>query len=242
MATATENKSDLRLEELRRGLSAREKAREKLVEKITQTQRLEEEAVNSALSSAPRSRAYKQGEPATTLKTDLVILQDDLGDLESEIGALEPLVQEEAGKERERRLGQVRARLHELGNRELLVWEGSAEIVDEVIASWNAYRSILEERSALYQECIHSGVLTAGENENYRELQSLVQGQIRPACGTIMSFVARILDVTLDPDGLGYRDPGGRPSDGNRKLPELLPDKRIHLKKLSVGGGVFELR
>ena len=57
-----------------------------------------------------------------------------------------------------------------------------------------------------------------------------------------MSFVARILDVCLDPDNLGYRHPGGRPSDGNRKLPELLPDKRGQLKKLNVGGGVFELR
>ena len=118
----------------------------------------------------------------------------------------------------------------------------AGEVVDEILASWDAYRRILEERSTIYQECIHSGVVSAGENEVYRELQSLVQGPIRPASASIMSFVARVLDVTLDPDNLGYRDPGGRPADGNRKLKELLPDKRSQLKKLSVGGGVFELR
>ena len=242
MATATGNKSDLRLEGLRRGLSSREAQREKLIEKIAATEQLEERAVNDSLSRAPKTRAYRQGEPAKTLQNDLRIMHGDLGDLNSEIGALKPLVQEESRAERERELGKLRAKLHELGNRELQVWESAAEIVDEVIASWNAYREILEERSAIYQEAIHSGVLAAGENEAYRELQDLVQGQIRPANGTIMSFVARILDVTLDPDGLGYRDPGGRPSDGNRRLPELLPDKRSQLRKLNVGGGVFELR
>lgn len=231
-----------RLEELRRALGSREKERDGLVSKIADTKIREGEAVQEALEKAPRSRAYGYGESAIKLQRNVVAFEKSLGNLDSEIDALQPMLREEVDRERERRLGEVRGSLHELGNKELIVWEQSAEIVDELLASWNAYREILEERSVIYQECIHSGVLSAGENENYRELQSLVQGKIRPANATIMSFVARILDVTLDPDGLGYRDEGGRPADGNRKLKELLPDKRSQLKKLSVGGGVFELR
>lgn len=247
MVTVTEqprpsSKLDVRLEELRRGLGMREQARDRLLRKIEDTRQQEEEAVSSAITSAPRHRAYKKDAPALTLKAALVGYEDELKNLEVEISALAPILKEEVDRERQSKLGRVRARLHELGNKELLVWEQSAEIVDEVIASWNAYREILEERSAIYQEAIHSGVLAAGENESYRELQDLVMGQIGPANSSIMSFVARILDVTLDPDGLGYRDAGGRPSDGNRLLPGLLPDKRSQLRKLEVGGGVFELR
>ena len=185
MATVTEqprpsSKLDVRLEELRRGLGMREQARDRLLRRIEETRQQEEEAVSSAITSAPRHRAYKKDAPALTLKAALVGYEDELKNLEVEISALAPILKEEVARERQSKLGQVRAKLHELGNRELVVWEQSAEIVDEIIASWNAYREILEERSAIYQEAIHSGVLAAGENEAYREMQNLAPSEGRP--------------------------------------------------------------
>jgi len=54
--------------------------------------------------------------------------------------------------------------------------------------------------------------------------------------------VLRLLDVTLDHDGLNCRDDSGRPADQNRRLPSLLPDLRDKLRRLQVSGSTFEVR
>ena len=108
--------------------------------------------------------------------------------LESEISGLQPLLREEIDRERERRLGELQGSLHELGNKELVLWEQSGEVVDELVAVWNSYRELLEQRSAIYQQAIHSGTLTMDDGDAYQEIQTLTKGPTSPACGTIITF------------------------------------------------------
>jgi len=101
---------------------------------------------------------------------------------------------------------------------------------------------VVQKRDEILQTALHTGTLTADDGEARRELEDLTRGPIQPVNGTIDSFVLRLLDVCLDHDGLNCRDESGRPADGNRRLPALLPDLRDKLKRLQVSGGTFEIR
>lgn len=247
MATATPEKPrpsgglDVKLESLRRGVSMRRQARDKLVDRIAQTREREERTVATALETTPKIRAYKQDSAASVLKDELSELEDDLQDLETELSALEPLLKEQVDLERKQRIDEVRETLTELGAQEIKLWQQGDEIVDELLTQWSAYVEVLEQRSYAFHSAISDGVLSKDDGE-YAELEALARGPVWPACGSIASFTAKILDVTIDPDNLSYRDPHGRPADQDRKLVELLSDKRTQLRKLEVSGGLYEIR
>lgn len=245
-ATATAEKprksKQSRLEELQTALRVRERERDDLHVRIDATVQRETAAIRESLSDEPRDRAYKPGGRAIKLQSDLKQQQKQLGQLETEIRELEPLVRAEADREREARLGEIRGQLFKLGEAETLVWSQGGEVVSELLDLWDSYRSVLEERDGILQTALHSGTLTNDDGDARRELEDLTRGPITPANGSIDTFLLRLLDVCLDHDGLNCRDAGGRPADQNRRLPELLPDMRDRLKPLSVSGGTFEIR
>jgi len=162
--------------------------------------------------------------------------------LEKEISALQPMVREQVDREREAQVGEIRGALFKLGEAEEIVWQQAGEVVDELLDLWDGYREVLEQRSGIFQDAIRAGIIQKSDVDTYRELEDLCRGPITPANGTISSFLARILDVTVDDAGLDCRDPQGRPADQRRRLPELLPDKRDRLRRLELAGGIFELR
>jgi len=242
-ATKPAKKSkESRLEELRRAISVREQERDCLVAKIDDTKQREEKSVKVSLESSPRSRAYREGERATMLQIDLARFENDLENLSSEIEALQPMVREQVDREREAQVGEIRGALFKLGEAEEIVWQQAGEVVDELLDLWDGYREVLEQRSGIFQDAIRAGIIQKSDADTYRELEDLTRGPITPANGTIATFLARILDVTVDHDGLDCRDPQGRPADQRRRLPELLPDKRDRLRRLELAGGIFELR
>jgi len=247
--TATETRpaparksKESRLEELRRALSVREQERDRLVAKIDDTKQREEKAVKASLESSPRARAYREGERATMLQIDLAQFEDDLGNLETEIASLGPMVREQVDREREAQLGEIRGALFKLGEAEEIVWQQAGEVVDELLDLWDGYREVLEQRSSIFQDATSVGIIQKSDADTYRELEDLTRGPITPASGTIATFLARILAVTVAHDGLDCRDPQGQPADQRRRLPELLPDKRDRLQRLELAGGIFELR
>lgn len=231
-----------KLEELQTALRVRERERDDLHAAIDATTQRETAAIRESLSDAPRDRAYKPGGRATKLQTDLKQQQRQLGQLEAEIRELEPLLRAEADREREARLGAVRGELFKAGEAEELVWQQAGEVVDELLDLWHAYADVLEQRSAIFHDAISAGILSKDDGDTYRELEDLCRGPITPANANIGTFLARILDVSVDFDGLGVRDEAGRPADQRRRLPTLLPDKRHRLRRLELSGGVFELR
>jgi len=231
-----------RLEDLRRAVRFRERERDELRVRIEDTATRENEAVRHSLQEAPRDRAYAQGKRAIKLKTDLVEQQKQLEHLDVELRELAPLLQEESDRDRQKRLGELRGRLFELGEAEELVWSQCGEVVSELLELWDSYREVVQTRDEILQTALHTGTLTADDVEARRELEDLTRGPIQPVNGSIDSFVLRLLDVTLDHDGLGCRDEGGRPADGNRRLPALLPDLRDRLRRLQVSGSTFEIR
>jgi len=231
-----------RLEDLRRAVRFREKERDDLRLRIEETARSENEAVRNSLQEAPRSRAYADGKRATKLKNDLVEQEKQLQHLDVELRELAPLLQEESNRDRQKRLGELRGRLFELGEAEELIWSQCGEVVTELLDLWDSYRSTVERRDEILQTALHTGTLSADDGEARRELEDLTRGPIQPVNGSIDTFVLRLLDVCLDHDGLNCRDDGGRPADGNRRLPALLPDLRDRLRRLQVSGSVFEVR
>lgn len=231
-----------RLEDLRRAVRFRERERDGLLLSIEETARSENEAVRHSLQKAPRDRAYAQGKRATKLKNDLQEQQEQLEHLEVELRELAPLLQEENDRDRQKRLGDLRGRLFELGEAEELIWSQGGELVAELLDIWNAYMEVVEKRDQILETAKHSGTLTPDDVEARRGLEALTRGSIVPASGTIDTFVLRLLDVCCDHDGLNCRDDSGRPADGNRRLPALLPDLRDKLKRLQVSGSTFEVR
>jgi len=231
-----------RLEDLRRAVRFRERERDELRVRIEDTARCENEAVRRSLQEAPRDRAYAQGKRAIQLKNDLVEQETQLEHLDVELRELAPLLQEESDRDRQKRLGELRGRLFELGEAEEVVWSQCGEVVSELLDLWDSYREVVEKRDQILETAKHSGTLTLADVEAKRELEALTRGSIVPASGSIDSFVLRLLDVCLDHDGLGCRDESGRPADGNRRLPALLPDLRDRLKRLQVSGSTFEIR
>lgn len=231
-----------RLEGLQSALRSRERRRDELVEKIQRTEQWEAEAVSSQLEGAPRSRPYGEGEKALRFRGELKTHRQDLEYVENELEALVPIVREEASREREGRVGELRGQLFQLGEAEEVVWSQCGELVDELLDLWESYREVVEERSQAFQTALVSGMLNGVDPDTRRELEHLTRGPVVPANGSIDTFVLRLLDVCLDFDGLDTRDPSGRPADLNRRLPSLLPDKRHRLQRLNVSGGLFELR
>jgi len=231
-----------RLEELQIALTIRTEERDKLVARIEDSRVREHEAVAASLQKEPRKNAYATGLRALKLKIDAAGFEEKLADVEKEIGGLEPLVRAEETREREVRLGEIRGALFKLGEAEEIVWQQAGEVVDELLDLWDGYREVLEQRSSIFQDAIRAGIIQKSDIDTYRELEDLTRGPITPANGTIATFLARILDVTVDHDGLDCRDPQGRPADQRRRLPELLPDKRDRLRRLELADGIFELR
>jgi len=231
-----------RLEDLRRAVRFRERERDELRVRIEDTATRENEAVRHSLQEAPRDRAYADGKRATKLKNDLVEQEKQLQHLDVELRELAPLLQEESNRDRQKRLGELRGRLFELGEAEELIWSQCGEVVTELLDLWDSYRSSVEKRDEILQTALHTGVLTPDDVEARRELEALTRGSIVPASGSIDSFVLRLLDVCCDHDGLNCRDESGRPADQNRRLPALLPDLRDRLKRLQVSGSTFEIR
>jgi len=247
MATTTATRpaaraKESRLEELQLALTIRTEERDKLVARIEDSRVREHEAVAESLQKEPRKNAYSTGLRALKLKIDAADFEEKLADVEKEIGGLEPLVRAEETREREVRLGEIRGALFKLGAAEEIVWQQAGEVVDELLDLWDGYREVLEQRSSIFQDAIRAGIIQKSDVDTYRELEDLCRGPITPANGTIATFLARILDVTVDHDGLDCRDPQGRPADQRRRLPELLPDKRDRLRRLELAGGIFELR
>jgi len=231
-----------KLEDLRRAVGFRERERDDLRLAIEETARSENEAVRNSLQESPRDRAYADGKRATKLKNDLVEQEKQLQHLEVELRELAPLLQEESDRDRQKRLGELRGRLFELGEAEELVWSQCGEVVSELLELWDSYREVVQTRDEILQTALHTGTLSADDGEARRELEDLCRGPIQPVNGSIDTFVLRLLDVCCDHDGLGCRDDGGRPADGNRRLPALLPDLRDKLRRLQVSGSTFEIR
>jgi len=121
-----------RLEDLRRAVRFREKERDELRVRIEETARSENEAVRISLQEAPRDRAYADGKRAIKLKNDLVEQEKQLRHLDVELRELAPLLQEESDRDRQKRLGELRGRLFELGEAEELVWSQCGEVVSEL--------------------------------------------------------------------------------------------------------------
>jgi len=165
-----------RLEDLRRAVRFREKERDDLRLKIEETARSENEAVRHSLQEAPRDRAYAQGKRATKLKNDLVEQQKQLQHLEVELRELAPLLQEESNRDRQKRLGELRGRLFELGEAEELIWSQCGEVVTELLDLWDSYRSSVEKRDEILQTALHTGTLSADDVEARRELEDLTRG------------------------------------------------------------------
>ena len=242
-ATKTAKKSrQSRLEDLRRAVRFRERERDELRVRIEDTATRENEAVRHSLQEAPRDRAYADGKRATKLKNELERQEKQLQHLDVELRELAPLLREESDRDRQKKLGELRGRLFELGEAEELIWSQCGEVVSELLDLWDSYREVVEKRDEILQTAIHSGTLTADDGEARRELEDLTRGNIVPASGSIDSFVLRLLNVCCDHAGLNCRDESGRPADQNRRLPALLPDLRDKLKRLQVSGGTFEIR
>jgi len=151
-------------------------------------------------------------------------------------------LQEENDRDRQKRLGELRGRLFELGEAEELIGSQCGEVVTELVDLWDSYCSAVEKRDEILQTALHTGTLSPDDVEARRELEDLCRGPIQPVNASIDTFVLRLLDVCCDHDGLNCRDDGGRPADGNRRLPALLPDLRDKLKRLQVSGSTFEVR
>jgi len=165
-----------RLEDLRRAVRFRERERDELRVRIEDTARSENEAVRISLQEAPRDRAYAQGKRAIKLKNDLVEQEKQLQHLDVELRELAPLLQEESNRDRQKRLGELRGRLFELGEAEELIWSQCGEVVTELLDLWDSYRSSVEKRDEILQTALHTGTLTADDGEARRELEDLCRG------------------------------------------------------------------
>jgi len=224
-----------RIEELQVALTIRTEARDKLVARIEDSRVREHEAVAESLQKAPKKNAYATGLRALKLKLDAADFEEKLGLVEKEISGLEPLVREEEAREREHKLGELRAQLFGLNENELLLWKQAGEILSEWLDLWADYVDAVEARDKLYSESIHGGALSSENDEGRREFKQLLQGPVTPVSPDISAFIARLVDATTDRE---YRLEGGHRTDLNRKLPTIVPDLSSKLRKLSVSGAV----
>jgi len=169
------------------------------------------------------------------LKIDAAGFEEKLADVEKEIEGLEPLVREEAAKEREHDLGELRGALFALNENELLLWKQAGEILGEWLDLWADYVDAVEARDRAYSDALHGGLLASAGDEDRREVLALLQGPITPVCSDIEGFIARCISAMCDRE---YRLDGGHRTDLNRKLPTLVPDLSSKLRRLEVSGAV----
>lgn len=241
-ATSTETKPQPvrkpkvnRLEELQLALTIRTEERDKLIALIEDSRLREGEAVSESLTKQPRSNAYGTGLRALKLKIDAATFEGKLEDVEKEIAGLEPLVIEEAAKERELELGELRAQLFGLNENELLLWKQAGEILSEWLDLWADYCDAVEARDRLYSDALHRGLLASAGDEDRREILALLQGPVTPVSPDLENFIARCVDATCDRE---YRLEGGHRTDLNNRLPGLVPDLSSRLRRLEVSGAV----
>ena len=238
MATTTATRpakaKESRLEELQLALTIRTEERDKLVARIEDSRVREHEAVSESLQKAPRSNAYATGR-ALKLKIDAADFEEKLVDVEKEIAGLEPLVQEEAAREQEHKLGELRAELFGLNENELLLWKQAGEILGEWLDLWADYCDAVEARDRAYSDALHRGLLASADDEDRREILALLQGPVTPVCSDLERFIARCVDATCDRE---YRLEGGHRTDLNRRLPTIVPDLSSRLRRLEVSGAV----
>lgn len=174
------------------------------------------------------------------MKGELREHEESLENLDTEIELLTPMVVEAATKEREEKLGKIRDKLTKLGKAEEAVWSQAGTFVEEILNRWGEYVDVVEERDRVFAEAIHQGTL-ANDADVRRQLEHLTRGPVSPISRDVLAFVARVIDVTVDPDSRGPRDEHGQRSDSDRRLPDLLPDMRGRLRRLEVSGGVFPI-
>jgi len=212
------------------------KERDKLVARIEDSRVREHEAVAASLTKSPRSNAYATGLRALKLKIDAAGFEEKLADVEKEISGLEPLVREEEAREREHKLGELRAQLFGLNETEELLYRQGGEIVSEWLdLCWSDLCDCIEARDHLYGESIHGGALSSEDDEGRREFKQLLQGVVTPVSPDISAFIARLIDATTDRE---YRLEGGHRTDLNNRLPGLVPDLSARLRRLEVSGAV----
>jgi len=223
------------IEELRIALTTRVEERERLIAKIENARLREGEAVSESLAKEPRKSAYGSGLKALKHRTDFARFEEKLGLVEKEITGLEPLVREQEAREREHKLGELRAQLFGLNENELLLWKQAGEILSEWLDLWADYVDAVEARDRLYSDALHHGVLASAGDEDRREILALLQGPITPVCSDIEGFIARCISAMTDRE---YRLEGGHRTDLNNRLPGLVPDLSSKLRTLSVSGAV----